>query len=42
MVRDQEKVTEKGKFGPHTLLISGRSPGKDVGCLLALAGQLKP
>ena len=42
MIRDQEKVTEKGKFGPHTLPISGRSPCRDTGCLLALAGRYKP
>ena len=40
--RDQEKVTENGKFGPHALHISGHSPRRDVWCLLALAGRYKP
>ena len=40
--REQEKVTEKGKFGPHAFPISDRSPSRDLGCLLALAGQYKP
>ena len=35
-------MTEKGKFSPHTLPISGRPPRRDIGCLLALAGQYKP
>ena len=34
--RDQEKLTKKGKFGPHTSPISGPSPHRDGGCLLAL------
>ena len=40
--RDQEKLTEKGKFGPHASPISGRSLCRDIGCLLALAGWYKP
>ena len=39
--RDQEKLTKKGMFDPHALTISGHSPCRDVGCLLALAGQYK-
>ena len=42
MVKDQEKVTEKGKFGPHASPISGRSSRRDIGRLLALASQYKP
>ena len=42
MVRDQEKLTEKGKFGQHALPISGCSPHRDLGYFLALAGQFKP
>ena len=34
-------MTLKGKLCPHALPISGCSPCKDVGCLLALAGQYK-
>ena len=37
-----EKVTEERKFGPHTSLISGLSPCRNFGCLLALAGRYKP
>ena len=42
MVRDQEKVTEKGKFSPHALRISGHSPRRDIGYILELAGYYKP
>ena len=35
-------MTEKGKFSPHALPVSGRSPSRDLGCLLALAGRYKP
>ena len=35
-------MTEKGKFVLHALPISGCSPRRDVGCLLALAGRYKP
>ena len=31
-------LTEKGKLGPHTSPISGHSPLRDIGCLLALVG----
>ena len=34
-------MTEKGKFCPHASPISGCSSRRDVGCLLALAGQYK-
>ena len=34
-----KSLTEKGEFGPHTLPISGQFPTRDIGCLLALAGQ---
>ena len=37
--RDQEKLTEKGKFGLHASPISGPSPRRDVGHLLALGGH---
>ena len=40
--RDQEKVTKEGKFGPNVLPISGRSPHRDIGCLLTLEGLYKP
>ena len=40
--KDQEKVTEKGMFGPHASPFSGRFPRRNVGCLLALASQYKP
>ena len=40
--RDQERITEKGKLGPHALPIPGHSPLREVGCLLALAGWYKP
>ena len=35
----QESLTKKGEIAPHTLSISGCSLRRDVGCLLALAGQ---
>ena len=35
--RDQEKLTEKGKSGPHASPTSGRTPHRDFGCLLVLA-----
>ena len=35
-------MTKKGKVVPHALPISGCSPCRDVGCLLALVGQYKP
>ena len=35
-------MTEKGKFGAHTLPISGCSLLRGVGCLLALAGGINP
>ena len=34
-------VTKKGKLGLHALPISSHSPCRDIGCLLALAGQYK-
>ena len=40
--KSQEKMTEKGKFSPHASPISDCSPCRDIGCLLALAGRLKP
>ena len=40
--REQEKVTEKGKFGPHAPPICGCFPCRDVGCLSALADCYKP
>ena len=36
--RDQEKLTEKGKFSTHSPM-SGHSPRRGFGCLLASAGQ---
>ena len=42
MIRDQENVTKKGKFGPNTLPISRRSRHRNVGCLFALARRYKP
>ena len=35
-------MTKKAKFSPLALPISGCSPHRDVGCLLALAGLYKP
>ena len=35
-------MTEKGKFSPHALPISGHSPRRDIGCILELAGRYKP
>ena len=37
-----ESLTKKGEFGPKALLISCRSPGADIGCLLTLAGRYNP
>ena len=37
-----ESLTKKGEFSPHTLLISGCSPLRGVGCLLALAVRYNP
>ena len=37
-----ESLTEKGEFSPQALPVSGCSPHKEAGCLLALAGQYKP
>ena len=34
-------MTQKGKFVPHALPISGCSPRRDVGCLLTLVDQYK-
>ena len=39
--RNQEKV-KKGKFSSHASPVSGHSPRRDIGCLLALAGRYKP
>ena len=39
--RDQEKLTEEGKFGPHSSSISGCCSCRDIGCFLALAGWYK-
>ena len=36
-----KKMTEKEKFGPHALPISGHFPHRDVGYLLILVGQYK-
>ena len=35
-------MTKQGKFTPPASPISGRPPRRDIGCLLALAGQYKP
>ena len=35
-------MSKKAKFSPLALPISGCSPHRDVGCLLALAGLYKP
>ena len=37
-----ESLTEKGEFSPQALPVSGCSPHKEAGCLLALAGQYNP
>ena len=42
MVKETEKLTEKGEFSPHALLVSPSVPEGDIGCLLALAGWYKP
>ena len=43
MVKETRKRwSRKVKFGPHALSISGLSPCREVGCLLALAGWYKP
>ena len=42
VTENQEKVTEKGKFGPHASPISGRFSCRDIGYLLALASWYKP